>query len=367
MSGIMGSVDRRRLFGYASAALWLSLAGCQTVPEPPGPDCDPPPVSGVGWIPDVAHPVWFGEEHLTSADGAPRTMTITYPSNRVLPPRQMLRSCLGRWPVVLLLHGQPPSGLSAEQLRTYHRSFGLIAVGLARSGYVVVAPQRTARLPTPVSGPEMLAAAIRDVDWVRNAWSEAKWVSRAPGRVAVVGHSYGGLEAAFIANNWPEVAALVSLSGPWLEPTDAPATFEAIRVPSLFMFKSTPGGFERIEDNPNPAVNFWRTITANTYAAIYAGQHFDYLDASQSGSEPRGPCSMTGRLAADLTALFIAANIQSLTSVPIELRKPAVVLTPEQEPFAVQHLTAIDKPWGPDCRIELKWRAFGQTGQRTIG
>src|SRR5690349_1137201 len=98
-----GLFDRRQFLCSAGAA--LAAAGCKTIPEPPGPDCDQPSASGVDWIPDVAHPVAWGEEHLTTADGAPRIMSIYYPSPRFIPPRPMLRSCIGRWPVVLLLHG----------------------------------------------------------------------------------------------------------------------------------------------------------------------------------------------------------------------------------------------------------------------
>lgn len=367
MDDVRGMIDRRLFVGSAGAALGLGLAGCKTIPEPPGPPCDPPAVSGVWWIPDIAHPVWWGEEHLTPADGPPRTISLYYPSNRALPPRQMLRSCLGRWPLVLLLHGQPPAGLTATQQSAYHRSFALIAVALARSGYVVAAPLRSAQLTTPDTGPAMLAAAQKDVEWIRNSWREAKWVSRAPGRVVAVGHSYGALEATFIANNWSEVAALVSLGGPWLEPTDAAATFDAIRVPSLFMFQPGGHGFERIEDNPNENVNLWRRITAHTYAAIYQGEHFDYLSPDQSGTAERGPCSLIGRLAADLTALFVASTVQSLTSVPVGLTKPQVMLTPTQEDFAVQHLPTIGRKLGKECQVQLKWRAFGETGQRIIG
>src|SRR5215213_8000432 len=68
--------NRRELLRAAAAGAALAAAGCKTISEPPGPDCDPPSVSGVDWIPDVAHPVAWNEEHLTTADGAPRIMSI---------------------------------------------------------------------------------------------------------------------------------------------------------------------------------------------------------------------------------------------------------------------------------------------------
>jgi len=359
--------DRRELLCTAVAGAALAAAGCRSIPEPPGPDCVPPSVSGVDWVPDVAHPVAWGEEHLTTADGAPRTLSIYYPSPRFIPPRPMLRSCLGRWPIVLLLHGQPPPGVTTAPADGYNRRFSRIAVALARSGYVVVAP-----LHVPNSNPQdtasLIAAAKADIDWVRNSWHEAKWVARGSAPVTMVGHSYGAIESARIASGWPEVGALVSLSGPYLELNDAEALISSISCPSLFMFSKTPGvEFELIEDNPNSHVNFWRSLPGDRYAAIFDGQHFDYLDAGASGTAPRGPCTQIGQLAADLTALFVAAQVQAHTPIPIELRKPQVTLTDAQQTLAIQHLPAIDKAWGNACKIQLKWRVGGQEGKRTIG
>ena len=203
--------DRREFLRAAAAGVALAAAGCKSNPEPPGPDCDPPSVSGVDWIPDVAHPVAWNEEHLTTADGAPRIMSIYYPSPRFIPPRPMLRSCLGRWPIVFLLHGQPPAGVSTSPADAYNRRFSRIAVALARSGYVVVAPLHTPH-SNPEIAPTLIADAQRDIDWVRNSWHEAKWVSRSSKSVTVVGHSYGGIESARIAAEWPEVAALEALA-----------------------------------------------------------------------------------------------------------------------------------------------------------
>jgi pimeloyl-ACP methyl ester carboxylesterase len=268
---------------------------------------------------------------------------------------------------VLLLHGQPPDGVTTSPADAYNQRFGRIAVALARSGYVVVAPLHSPN-PTPDGADALIAAAKTDIDWVRNTWHEAKWVSRASKTVTVVGHSYGGIEAARIAAGWPEVAALVSLSGPYLELNDANNLFSSISCPSLFMFSKTPGvEYEQIEDNPNPNNNFWEKLPGDRYAAAFEGQHFDYLDSSASANAPRGPCTQIGQLAADLTALFVASNVQSLTRVPIELRKPDVVLSDAQQNLAIQHLPAIDKSWGEECKIQLKWRVVGEEGERTIG
>lgn len=359
--------DRRELLRTVAASAVLGAAGCTTAGGPAGPECDRPADSGVSWIPDVAHPVAWGEEHLTTADGAPRPLSIYYPSPRFLPPRPMLRSCIGRWPIVLLLHGQPPRGVSLQPTEGYNRRFSRIAVALARSGYVVIAPLHGALLPIPEAAPALISAAIADVEWVRNSWHEAKWVARGSMPVTVIGHSYGALQAARIAAGWPEIGALISLSGPYLELNDVAALIASIRCPSLFMFSQSSGvEFERIEDNPNPNNNFWRSLSGDRYAAIFNGEHFDYLEPSASGSAPRGHCAI-GQLVADLSALFVASTVQSLTQVPVELSKPNVTLSNAQEALAIQHLPAIDKPWGESCRIRLKWRVGGSENARWIG
>ena len=92
-------LDRREFLRTAVAGAALAAVGCKTIPEPPGPDCDPPSVSGVDWIPDVAHPVAWSEEHLTTADGTPRIMSIYYPSPRFIPPRPIRSTAHLRGPI----------------------------------------------------------------------------------------------------------------------------------------------------------------------------------------------------------------------------------------------------------------------------
>lgn len=365
----------RRSLGRAFVAAWVGLvAGCATTGRP-GPDCDPPSVSGVDWIPDVAHPVAWGEEHLTTADGAPRTLSVYYPSPRFLPPRPMLRSCLGRWPVVLFLHGQPPDGLTPDQLSSYHRAWWRVPVVLARSGYVVVVPRHDAVLPTSDNAPRLVAEARRDIAWVRTAWHEAKWVAQPPSATVVAGHSFGALLAARVAAAHPEIAAFVSLGGGFHQLDDARGLLSAIRAPSFFMFSSDGGEefepflqFERIEGDPSPAKDLWTGLAQDKYAVTYRGGHFEYLDPGRSGDAPRGDCALIAGVAADLVALFVASNVQSLTRVGPDLQKPAVTLTDAQAALAIQHLTSVDRIGNAaGCRVELKWRVSGAPGARTLG
>jgi pimeloyl-ACP methyl ester carboxylesterase len=214
----------------------------------------------------------------------------------------------------------------------------------------------------------MIEAAQRDIDWLRTGWHWAPWVRPRGTPIAVMGHSYGAIQAARIAIGWSEVGALAAFGGPFLEPNDAPQMFANIRCPSLFMFSGSPHAYqEQIEsDNPSPS-NFWRTIPGDHYAAIYQGEHFDYLEPSQSGTAPRGPCSQIGELAAELAALFVSRVLRPLTFVSTSLRKPQVSLTEKQWQLAVAYMKAIDRPWGDACRIHLKWKVGGSQDNRWIG
>jgi len=355
----------------AAAGALVGAAGCTPITPPPDDNLCHLPFDSVDWVPDVGHPVLWGEEHVTPADGAPREMAIYYPSSRLFPPAPMLRLCgtpiPERWPIALFLHGMPPAGVSLQSKDAYHQRFFRIAITLARSGFVVVAPLHTAFLPTPELTPAMIDAAKRDIEWIRTGWHWAPWVRPRGTPISAMGHSYGAIQAARIAIGWPEVGALVALSGPFLEPNDAPQIFANIRCPSLFMF-SGQEDFEQVETNTSGSPNnFWRTIPADHYAAIFQGRHFDYLEPSQSGSAPRGPCTLIGRLAAELSTLFLATTLRPLTFVPTSLRKPQVSLTEAQQNLAVQYMTTIDRPWGDPCRIQLKWKVQGSQDSRWIG
>jgi len=227
----MPPIDRRRFLRGAlglAAAAPMALAGCEDLLRALGESCpDDPEESGdVTWTPDVMHPVFYGFRDLTTADGAPTKLRIWYPTYEGFtdgPP--ILKLCLVRYPVVLFLHGQPPCPTA-----DHHRQWSMIPAVLARSGYVVVVPSYSPSLPT-TSDPN-ISLALNLVDWVRDGWSERKWVDRAAESTAVAGHSYGGLLAARVVAARPSIAALVSLGAPWDELSDRNAVLRGLTLPS---------------------------------------------------------------------------------------------------------------------------------------
>jgi pimeloyl-ACP methyl ester carboxylesterase len=321
----------------------------------------------VTWVPDVGHPVFWGYQDVGPAQGAPGDIRIYYPSLDGSPQNaRIAKQCASRYPVVLFLHGQPPAGESTPQ---YHQEFHRVGRDLAKSGYVVVAPSRRASLPDATSAPAMIAEAKADLAWVRSQWSESTWVDPLPESTAVMGHSYGALLAARFAAANPDIRAFASLSGPYQELNDATTLFAALTSPSFFAWAEGSGpslGLEDLDGNP-PLYN---SLNLPKYAAVFKGEHFDYID--DTGMSPAGPCHpLMGGALADLATLFIAEAMPiplGGTEVPFDLKKPQVSLTFEQEFYAGSHLSSLDAIESQaGCRIDLKWTINATFGSRVIG
>jgi len=363
-------MNRRRFLGGLAALSTVGLlSGCAELIEDVLDTCptDPAESGGISWTPDAGRPVFWGYHELTTADGAPRDMRIYYPTYEgITLNAPILKMCLVRWPVVMFLHGQPPSGVPTPG---YHRKWFHLPAVLARCGYVVVVPNHGALLPQDSEAPAMVQAAMADLDWVRNSWSESEWVHKQPAFTAVVGHSYGGLLAARIAAAHPEFGALASLSAPYGE-LGALQLLSPIAMPSFFMWARGNGGGLPFEELDGPA-HLWDQLTMPKYASVFQGEHFDYLRPEDSGSALRGPCSSVGGVAADLVALFIASKVRvplGHTNVNVNLAVPQVALTPQQQFFAGAHMQgqdAFDAHEG--CHLDLKWNVDGVTGNRSLG
>jgi pimeloyl-ACP methyl ester carboxylesterase len=365
-------VDRRRLLGGLGAATLLSLlSGCNedqikkildTCPS------DPAVSAGINWVPDVGHPVFWGAQNITTANGAPRSMMIYYPSiegTTEAPP--MLQLCIFRWPVVLFLHGQPPS----TSTESYYQRWSHLGSVLARCGYVVVIPDYEPVTPGNDYGPA-ITAAMADVNWVRTGWADAKWVDPRPDATAVAGHSYGAILAAKAAAAHPEIGALVSLSGGYHEFHPALPVLQAVHAPSLFTWAVDGTQLTLLaEENLDMPDPLWDQLTQPKYAAVYKGEHFDYLATADADGAARGPCSLIGPVAADLAALFISANVpvaNSRTRVSVDLKPPQEEQSQKQQSFLGGHLSGLKQfQTKSGCTLNLRWKVGGATGSRHLG
>lgn len=365
------AVNRRRAMAGLGAAAMALTAGCRTCPKPTGSSCEQPAFSGVTWIPDVAHPVTWEMDELSPAMGAPRNLRVFYPAWRpdiVVEPTvdaavakagrppldrdvRMLRPCLGRFPVVLVLHGR------LDPLAGAHRSLSLVPQALARSGYVVVVPNHAAN---PSVTEEAINRAMHDIAWVRSNWRGASFVDQRPESTAVVGHSNGGRLALMLAARRPEVAAVATLSAHL--PTDGDMLHYAwpyLRKPALFLHG---------RDDPLDILHgVEQGLPKDWYVGEFKRGHAVYLDADFPTILDRGPCPSIGAAAADLVTLFIASNLSSLTQIPVALTPPAVSLSVPQARYAQHHMRGLaNLPQGDSCRINLRWKVSGESGARVV-
>jgi pimeloyl-ACP methyl ester carboxylesterase len=351
---------RRALtLGAISAAVpaAMSLSGCKSLIDVLGQACpeDPSESGGIDWTPDVMHPVFFGLKDYTTADGAPSTLRVFYPSYQTPfdgGARKILKSCLDRWPVVLFLHGQPAC-LNDTQ---YYLRWRRIPEMLARSGYVVVVPKYEQALPGNDS--PLIGFANSVIDWARTSWEHAQWVDKRPEAVALVGHSFGALLSAQVARVRGNIGALVALSGAWEEfhgvNVDVQQALNAIGAPAFFQW----GRNVLFEDMDSH--DAFANIPGIKYALEHPGKHFDYLPSGQLCTAERGPCPWVERVSAELTALFLARVfplVRSNTVIPVDLKPPAVILTPKQQFYGGADFTGLDAIRGSaDCKgTELRW------------
>jgi Chlorophyllase len=345
--------------GAMSPAL-LSLPGCgleYTCPE------DPADSAGVDWTPDILHPVFWGFQELGTAEGAPGTLRVYYPSADGSPQNaRILKLCLVRYPVVMFLHGQPPC-LSDP---TYFRRWTRLPMVLARSGYVVVVPKHDAALP---EGPQSPAIdfALAVLNWVRTQWEHSRWVDQDPTATAIAGHSLGALLAARVRAADPRIGSYASFGAGWTEITGFASLLQSIDVPSFFWWGTQAAGAENMDVG-----GLWQMVGSQRKSkAIYDGKHFDYLPDIPGCSFERGSCSLIEALSAELVALFFQRHVPvklSHAPIPPNLVPPAVTLTPTQQFFAGSHLSAIEAiRTRQGCSVDLHWEEPDETGSRHLG
>lgn len=343
------------------------------------------PDSGiVDWTPDVLHPVWPAFRDY-SADQAPMPLRVWYPTHQPFgeggnAPRPLLKKCDVRWPLVLFLHGRPPcDGMVPDP--DYYKRWRAIPAALAKAGYIVAVPSRNAGFPSEQDDPA-IAEALRLIDWMRDVrvalpgaararvprlalfgWEDAQFVD--PGKTAIIGHSWGALLAAQVAIARPSISSFVSLSGGFTELPDPLPVLRAIPSAKLFMW-----GEELIFENLDGG-GAWESVAAPKHAAIFPGQHFDYLPPLSGCNAPRGTCALIETIAADLCALFIARNTPVggvPPGIPPSLAPSDATLTPSQQFFGSNNLNGLRRfATQAGCSMTLRWETLSETGTRQLG
>jgi pimeloyl-ACP methyl ester carboxylesterase len=327
-----------------------------------------PPSCPIGWQPSALAPVFYGVRDYGTADGAPGPCRVFFPSlDGAVFDAPILEGC-GRYPLILFAHGH------CDETDHFKKWYQLPAQ-LARSGYVVVAPEMPGIGSLPSN--ENHAAPhhmIQIVGWMRDGW-EHRRVLLPPPATGVGGHSYGALLAARFAVANP-VAAYVSIAGKWIDWRTSPLPIQTLGIPMLFCL-GTPmtDGFGSLSDS------LWSGLAQPRHKAVFeeAG-HWDFLPPGATSCEgglwqERGPCTLTGTLTADLVTMFFAKYLPPESwpalgnQIPASLFPPTLVLSAEQEFFAGGHLRAFSLLGRsrPSCRVTLTWATPAESGTATPG
>jgi len=366
--------NRRRFLQTALAVgtlpAALSLSGCESLIDVLGDACpeDPAESGGIDWTPDVLHPVSWASSEPTAADGAPQKMRIYYPSYAFNDSGRILKLCLDRWPLVLFLHGLPPSPPCPSSNPANYLRWRSIPILLAKSGYVVAVPDYSATVPAADSA--LIDSMLAVIDWLRTDWQEARWVDKRAESVAVAGHSFGALLAARLAQRRPGMGAYIGLGGSFNQlSADAHAVLQSLHLPSLFMWSNNHelAPFEDLDQD-----GFWNDIPGPKYALIHSGGHYDYVPRASTCSDPRGECPSIEPVAAELIALFLAQSMpqaRSTTPMRIDLTPPVVPLTPKQQFYGGGHFPGLDAMKSDRlCKgVTLRWKWSVFEGSRTLG
>jgi pimeloyl-ACP methyl ester carboxylesterase len=331
--------------GFGAVALSPWLTGC---PE----ECTPP----ISWIPSVLAPVFYGYQDLeVPRSGLPATrMRVFYPSLEGSPLDAPMVTCLGRYPLVLFLHGQC-SDLSVQD----HERWFRLPAALARSGFVVAVPDlgwQSGQAPWSNPNPQV-DTALAVIDWMHTSFSGRQWLG-GTSTLGLAGHSFGALLATRLAVDIPS-SALVSIGGLWAEwPVTPPRPIPSLTVPSMFMY----GTNDTFANQPTLLA---QAPSPTHRVSFEGGDHWDHLDANNVTCDtPNGPCPLVDELTADLTVMFLS-RVLRVPSIPESLEPPFFALSGEQMFYAGNHLTSFAALPQLGCNVTIEWSLPG-TGSVTL-
>lgn len=318
----------------------------------------------LSWTPTPLTPVSSGRVDVTVAQGAPLETRLWYPARSG---GSMLRGC-GRFPLVVLVHGQCVTDQAP------HRHWEAIGVSLARSGYVVAAPNFGGGIDFHS---DAVAASIdATVRWARDASPAAPIVF--PYEIGIAGHSYGGLAAIRYAvrASMPAVSTVAVLGSAISEDVEnVDLLRQRFSGARLFAF----GGADIFGQVPD---RDWSAAAGRGHAVRFTtANHWDCFPPipptpCATGFAERGSCDHTWRMTTDVVTVFFGKYLHPhLGSLPPDhlpdsLIPPRLHPTPEQAPYASGHLQGFADlgDQAGDCGGTSRWRTsfIGSPGSTTF-
>jgi pimeloyl-ACP methyl ester carboxylesterase len=353
------------------------LTGCDRKPLPAlqsarycGDESDPP----LSWGPSVLTPVFYGYADYGPSSlgpgsyassrfsGAPVDMRVYYPSLGGSPHCAPFLTGPGRFPLVLLLHGQ----CNQNTGHYIDWSSTTLPAVLARSGFIVAIPNLVG-MGHPWELQDPTYARIHNViDWLHTYWSHRAFIMMDPPTLGIIGHSYGALFGAQLALTLP-ATAYVSLGGAWAEWVGS--------RPQLIMPKLMAWGSADWDAAPA----YYNALFLPKHRLVFQdGEHWDFVPAAgavcSAPSPPlQGPCGLVDDLAGDFSALFFTKYMPPEAAegvagmIPDSLEPTNVALTMEQMFYAGGHLGSFGALASP-CHATLSWAPVppGMAGARSL-
>lgn len=315
-------------------------------PVYPGDPC------AAGWQPNALAPVFYGIRDLGPVEGAPVPLRVFFPSvDGTVWSAAILENC-GRYPLVVLCHGQ-----CADDRGEHYKEWFELPRRLAKSGYVVLVPRMSFGGVTSEQ-PPVFATLTALLQWARETWEHRAAVLPSPA-TAVIGHSWGGLLAGRFAVASPDVAAFASLSSGWEHEFPILALeLERIRVPKFF-----------VSGDQDPASvltdGLWTSLPRPKHRALFAPfRHWDYLPDGSPSCHGQSACAQLPGAVFDLILMFLAKYLppEFAQHLPHQVPDSLIPPTPLNLTLAQMFytggnwLTAIDRIDNePECALSLDW------------
>jgi len=216
---------------------------------------------------------------LSAADRRTATRQFAPPSDSLLslieelPVAARRDARAGRGPFPLVVHSL---GLGDYQLEST-----VLWEYLSSHGYVVAVVPQVGSAPGQALAfdESSMETQVRDLALAREAMASLPWVD--DGRVALVGHSFGGLAALIYSARAPDVDAVVSLDGSAMTENGVALanqvgwTFTSARAHVLNLFRATAPARDRAVFDGLPQVDRYHVSLGDTVAPRRA-THFDF-------------------------------------------------------------------------------------------
>lgn len=278
--------------------------------------------------PCLATPVFFGFKEFAPNDGAPATLRVFFPSLDGSPQNASLYSGCGKYPLILLLHGDGA---------TYQTWFDLPAQ-LARVGFIVAVPDvnrgPNSDLQVAVAGP---TAVLR---WLKRRGGE--FHNSIADRLGVCGHSFGASQALLTAISL-NASAFAGLSGEYGDIFNGAEPWQSLPCPAYLGWGTGDhtAGVDSWDLSVADAAIQWNKINRPKHVVtMFDAHHYDYITANSIGLDPsygRGPCSYMPEISTDFLTTFFSKymgpDVNVTPNISDTLIPDPFTRTPEQEFF----------------------------------